>query len=150
MLLSCRAVKLQKGFVDYETSPDFPSAWGWRITTDLFRENLSFKIKGEHTHVLWKQLCDDVCCSLRGFVKSQKITLMMSDWCHRYKLGERRLWGRGLSTSQDHGWHYEQSFIICLPQVFQCGGVVKYRINHFQLILKGPLLTSVIHFVHEF
>ena len=36
-LLHCFAVKLQKCFVEYETSPDFPSAWGrlekdWKLS----------------------------------------------------------------------------------------------------------------------
>ena len=29
MLQCCFAVKLQKCFMDYATSPDFPSSWGW-------------------------------------------------------------------------------------------------------------------------
>ena len=36
VLQHCSAVKLQKCFGDYVTSPDFPSAWGWEDNDRFF------------------------------------------------------------------------------------------------------------------
>lgn len=55
-LPSCLAVRRQKGFVNRETSPDFPLSWGLVNNDQIYIIELTIHLKQMY-HLMQSQLC---------------------------------------------------------------------------------------------